>query len=100
MIPNFNLMMAWGSRYVTAYSTISKDQGLTWSEPVPDRPPHDLVLYGTEGVLVAGTGSVTLYTRTNPDGETRKAPALEAPGRNGPELFVHCILNGEPIEDG
>jgi predicted dehydrogenase len=70
----------------------------TWTEPVMHRPPHDLVLYGTEGVMVAGGRRVTVYTPENRDGDVHEPPALAAPRRNGPEYFVHCIRSGEPIE--
>jgi predicted dehydrogenase len=70
----------------------------TWTEAVPGRPPHDLVLYGTEGVLVAGGKGVTVYTKDDPDGTVHEPPALEAPRRSGPEYFLHCIRTGEPVE--
>ena len=70
----------------------------TWTEPIAHKPPHDLVLYGTEGVLVAGKGGVTIYSKANPDGELHEPPPMEAPRRNGPEYFIHCIRTGEPIE--
>jgi predicted dehydrogenase len=69
----------------------------TWTEPVSHKPPHDIVLYGTEGVLVAGS-SVTVYTREKPDGEVHEPQELEPPRRHGPEYFVHCIRTSEPIE--
>jgi len=70
----------------------------TWTEPIAFRPPHDLILYGTEAVLIAGRSSVTRYSKEEPDGRVIEAPALEAPRRNGPEFFVHCVRSGEPIE--
>jgi predicted dehydrogenase len=72
----------------------------TWTEPVgaPGRPPHDMILYGTEGVMVAGHSGVTTYTKSKPDGETQKPPALVAPRRNGVEYFIHCIERKEPVQ--
>lgn len=70
----------------------------TWTEPVPGRPPHDLILYGTEGVMVSGRPGVMIYSKDNPDGELHEPPPMEAPWRNGPEYFVHCIRTGGPIE--
>jgi len=70
----------------------------TWTEPVPGKPPHDLVLYGTEAVLVAGGKQVTIYSQAHPDGEVHQPPPLKAPRCNGVEYFIHCILNKEPIE--
>lgn len=70
----------------------------TWTEPVMHKPPHDLILYGTEAVLVAGRKGVTVYSKANPDGELHQPPAHEAPRRNGPEYFAHCIQTGEPVE--
>ncbi len=69
----------------------------TWTEPVPGRPPHDVILYGTEGVMLASGKSVRIYKRGEDDQEI-EPPALKAPRRNGPEYFVHCIRNGQPIE--
>ncbi len=70
----------------------------TWAEAVPHVPPHDLVVHGTEGVLIAGRNSVRLHTKEDRKGKELEAPALEAPRRNGPEYFVHCIRSGEPVE--
>jgi predicted dehydrogenase len=70
----------------------------TWTEPVSGRPPHDLVLYGTEGVLVAGRDGVTVCTRDDREGRVHEPPELEAPRRNGPEYFVDCIRSGGPVE--
>jgi predicted dehydrogenase len=70
----------------------------TWTEAVPNKPPHDLVLYGTEGTMVAGGGKVTVYTKSDPDGVVHQPPALEPPRRHGPEYFLHCIRTGEPVE--
>ena len=70
----------------------------TWAEPVPGKPPHDLVLYGTEAVLVAGGKQVTVYSKAKPDGQAHQAPPLEAPRRNGCEYFVHCIVNKERVQ--
>ena len=35
---------------------------MTWTEAVPNKPPHDLMLHGTEGTIIAGS-EVVLYTR-------------------------------------
>jgi len=70
----------------------------TWTEPVPGKPPHDLLLYGTEAVLVAGGKQVTIYSKAKPDGEAQQAPPLEAPRRNGCEYFIHCIVNKSQVE--
>ncbi|KPK64081.1 MAG: hypothetical protein AMK73_04790 [Planctomycetes bacterium SM23_32] len=69
----------------------------TWAEPVPGWPPHDVTLYGTEGIMVVGRGAVQMRTKAEPDVQTLEPPALAAPRRNGPEYFVHCILSDEPI---
>ncbi len=70
----------------------------TWSEPVMHCPTHDPIICGTEGTMVAGGRQVTIYRPDNKEGEVHEPPALEAPRRNGPEYFVHCIRTGEPIE--
>jgi predicted dehydrogenase len=70
----------------------------TWTEPIPYRPPHDLILYGTEAVLIAGRSSVTRYSKDEPDGRVIEAAPLEAPRRNGPEFFIHSVRTGERIE--
>ncbi len=68
----------------------------TWTEAVPGWPPHDLTLYGTEGVMVAGASKVR-YVRKGQDGDEVEAPELPSPRSNGPEYFVHCIRSGEAV---
>ncbi|MFW6189298.1 MAG: Gfo/Idh/MocA family protein [Planctomycetota bacterium] len=70
----------------------------TWTEAVPGWPSHDLILYGTEGVMIAGRDEVNVVTVDNREGRTHKPPELKSPRRNGPEYFAHCIRTGEPIE--
>jgi predicted dehydrogenase len=70
----------------------------TWTEPIAHKPPHDLILYGTEAVLVAGGSIVTIYSKAEPDGRVVQPPPLQPPHRNGPEHFVHCVRNGLPVE--
>ncbi len=69
----------------------------TWTEPVAHKPPHDLILYATEGVLVAGGKGVTIYTKDDPDGVLHEPEPMQAPCRSGPEYFIHCVRNEEPI---
>jgi predicted dehydrogenase len=69
---------------------------MTWTEAVPHCPPHDVVLYGTEGTLVAGA-DVTVYTRTNKDGETVELDDLPDGQVDGPSCFIHALQqNKEP----
>ena len=71
----------------------------SWSEPISHHPPHDLILYGTGGVMIARElGGVVIYSQAKPDGITYDPPALQAPTRNGPEYFVHCMETGTPPE--
>ncbi|MFO8007520.1 MAG: Gfo/Idh/MocA family oxidoreductase [Candidatus Brocadiia bacterium] len=70
----------------------------TWTEAVPGWPPHDLILYGTEGTITTGRGTVHLCTRDDREGGELEAPPLESPRSNGPEYFLHCIRTGEPVE--
>ncbi|MCD6416557.1 MAG: Gfo/Idh/MocA family oxidoreductase [Planctomycetes bacterium] len=70
----------------------------TWTEAVPDHPPHDLIVYGTEGVLVAGGDNVITRRKGDDDDQVHQPPALEAPRRNSLQYFVHCIRAGEPVE--
>jgi len=67
---------------------------MTWTEAVAHRPPHDLVLYGTEGTLISGS-EVMLYTRDNKDGKVVDLDELPEGQRNASEHFVHCINSGE-----
>ena len=67
---------------------------MTWTEAVAHTPPHDLVLYGTEGTMVAGR-ELLLYTRQNKDGESVELDELPAGQRSASEHFVHCIRTGE-----
>jgi len=70
----------------------------TWTEPIPYKPPHDVILYGTEAVLIAGRSAVTRYSKAEPDGRVIEPAPLQAPRRNGPEFFIHSVRTGEPIE--
>ena len=70
----------------------------TWSEAVFAQPAHDVVVYGTGGTLVVARGHVTVHTPENPSGETFQPTPLEAPHRNGPQHFLHCIRSGNPVE--
>ncbi|MDA0712123.1 MAG: Gfo/Idh/MocA family oxidoreductase, partial [bacterium] len=67
---------------------------MTWTEAVAHRPAHDVILYGTEGTLVAGSQSVMLYTRANKDGSEVALDALPNGQTNGPEHFIACIKEG------
>lgn len=64
---------------------------MTWTEAVPHKPPHDVMIYGTEGTIVAGGNSVMLYTRDNKDGESVPVDDLPSGQTNGPEHFIECI---------
>ncbi|MBT3343045.1 MAG: Gfo/Idh/MocA family oxidoreductase [Gemmatimonadetes bacterium] len=66
---------------------------MTWSEAVPHVPPHDPVIYGTEGTLVAGE-NVTLYTRQDKDGSVINLDELPEAQGNATEHFLHCIRTG------
>lgn len=66
---------------------------MTWTEAVAHKPPHDVVLYGTEGTLIAGK-EVTLYTREDEEGTVIDLDALPKGQANGPEYFVACLKEG------
>lgn len=68
---------------------------MTWTEAVPHQPPHDIVIYGTEGTIVSGTQEVLLYTRGRKEAEAVAPDALPEGRRNGPEYFLACIRKGE-----
>jgi hypothetical protein len=70
----------------------------TWTESVPGWPAHDLILYGTDGHMIAGGRKVTIAKPDKKSGGEVEPPALEAPRRNGPEYFIHCIHTGEPVQ--
>jgi predicted dehydrogenase len=67
---------------------------MTWTEAVPYKPPHDVMLYGTEGTLIAGS-EVTLYTRGKKEGEVIAPDVLPKGQNNGPEHFVESIRLGQ-----
>ncbi len=66
---------------------------MTWTEAVPHTPPHDVMLYGTEGTIIAGR-EVTLYTRENKEGDIVELDELPEGEKNGSEHFVNCIRSG------
>ena len=70
---------------------------MTWTEAVAHQPPHDVVIYGTEGTLVAGE-SVTVFTRSDKEGETVALDELPDGQSNGPEYFLGCLRNGADPE--
>ena len=70
---------------------------MTWSEAVPHQPPHDAVLYGTEGTAVVGR-EVTLYTRAEPGGQGVDCPPLPPGQSNASEYFLGCIREGREPE--
>ena len=68
---------------------------MTWTEAVPHVPPHDVVLYGTEGTIVVGN-QVTVHTRQNREGTEADLDELPAAQRNAATYFLHCIRSGQP----
>ena len=71
---------------------------MTWTEAVAHRPPHDIVLYGTEGTIVSGDEEVLLCTRGSKEAETIAPDELPEGQRNGPELFIGCVQRGQDPE--
>lgn len=67
---------------------------MTWTEAVPHVPPHDFVLYGTEGTLIAGA-EVTVHTRGDKEGKTVELDELPEGQTNGPECFLGAIRSGK-----
>jgi len=67
---------------------------MTWTEAVPHQPPHDFVVYGTEGTLVAGR-EVRLYTRENKAGTIVPVDKTPANQENAAGYFLHCIRNNQ-----
>ncbi|MDE2734867.1 MAG: hypothetical protein OXI72_10775, partial [Gemmatimonadota bacterium] len=68
---------------------------MSWTEAVPHVPPHDVVLYGTEGTMVVGN-QVTVYTRQNREGTEVELDELSASQSNAATHFLHCIRSGQP----
>lgn len=68
---------------------------MTWTEAVAHVPPHDLVVYGTEGTLVAGGQQVHLYTRDDRDGQSIPADPLPAGQANALEHFCACLRDDQ-----
>ena len=66
---------------------------MTWSEAVPMKPAHDLVLYGTEGTLAVGE-EIRLYTRENPEGEAVIAEPSPRASANATRHFLRCVVDG------
>ena len=68
---------------------------MTWTEAVAHKPPHDFVIYGTEGTLIVGGGAPVLFTRADREGSGVTPDELPEGQSNGPEHFVECILEGK-----
>ena len=71
---------------------------MTWTEAVAHKPPHDYVIYGTEGTLIVGGQEVTLYTRSDKEGASVALDELPGGQSNGPEHFVGCIREGKDAQ--
>ncbi|MFT5370318.1 MAG: putative dehydrogenase [Candidatus Latescibacterota bacterium] len=71
---------------------------MTWTEAVAHKPPHDVMIYGTEGTIVAGSNTVMVYTRDNQEGVEVPVDALPEGQSNGPEHFIACIQEGREPE--
>ena len=67
---------------------------MTWTEAVPHTPPHDMVIYGTEGTLIAGSSAVTVYTRKDKSGTEVDLDELPDGEGNAAEYFVGCLKEG------
>jgi hypothetical protein len=67
---------------------------MTWTEAVAHRPPHDLVVYGSEGTVVAGQ-EVWLDTRRQPEGRRVPPDPLPRSQTGALEHFVGCVRRGE-----
>ena len=72
MIPNFHAASAWGSKLAQPYCTVSKDQGLTWSRPVPmdhavgrqdDQPKSHCGGFSETAVAQLPTGRIVVIAR-------------------------------------
>ena len=68
---------------------------MSWTEAVPHVPPHDVVLYGTEGTMVVGD-KVTVHTRQNREGTEVELDELSASQSDATAHFLHCIRSGQP----
>lgn len=67
---------------------------MTWTEAVAHKPAHDLVIYGTEGTVIAGSDGIDVFTRSNEDGETVAFDALPGGETDGPTHFVASVRAG------
>jgi predicted dehydrogenase len=66
---------------------------MTWTEPISHVPPHDPVLYGTDGIILAGA-EVMVHTRENKEGTVIPLDDLPIGQANATDHFVTCIQNG------
>lgn len=67
----------------------------SWTQVV-DYATANPVAYGTEGSICVSNGKVILH-RQGEQPQSFEPAAAEAPHRNGPEYFVHCLGTGEAI---
>ena len=72
MIPHFDAGCAWGSGFAQPYCTVSKDQGLSWSRPVPmdhavvrqdDRPKSHCGGFSETAVAQLPSGRIVAIAR-------------------------------------
>jgi predicted dehydrogenase len=69
----------------------------SWTQTVPYAEASNPVAYGTGGSLAVSKGNV-IWQRPGVEPVTISPPELVAPYRNGPEYFLHCLENQQPVE--
>jgi predicted dehydrogenase len=81
----------------------------SWSQYSADTPGSlypsngQVVIYGSKGAIVVDKvnhvepNPIILISEQNQRGEVIEVPPLPRGQRNGPEYFVHCLLNNEPV---
>ena len=67
---------------------------MTWTEAVAYRPAHDLVIYGSDGTLIAGDTDVEVFGRDKKEGVTVAFDDLPAGEKDGPTHFIESIRAG------
>lgn len=89
------------ARYASGLSKFETRWG-TFTDPWIHQPQPQcgFVLKGEEGTISSYdyANTIRLQTRANPAGVDFPVDALETPGRNPIQYFVHCIQEGRPVE--
>ena len=78
------------------YQTVSADDGLTWSKPVPvaERGVEPAVILTKDGILVCSYGRPDVYAMYSPDGQGREWTGNQRIFHGGTTSYTNMVMTG------